>query len=398
MVKRYKDGLDNNEVAKQRRKYGTSMVINVTHSLGMLPTRNFQEGSFPEGIDEIGGDAYASDVIRHRGCLGCILACAKVTCTKGGKFAGDIQEGPEYESIAMLGSNLGVSDRGAVYRANLLCDMLGLDTISAGNVIGFLMECFEKGFISQETCEGLDLRFGDYQSVFELLQLIAHRRGIGNLLADGVRQTAEKIGKKSINFAMQIKGLEFPGYDPRAGFGIALAYAVSPRGACHRRAWPPKIESFGNIRPDTVKGKPSIVKKMYDENCIFHSMLACDFPCRVAPVKIQECADYLNAVTGMNWSEESLYTLADRVETVIRLYNLREGLSREDDILPERVFHDSFEAGPTKGWRVPREGFKLMISEYYKLRGWDENGVPRPETMETLGIVTSSQEDCTCFV
>jgi len=386
MVKNYKEGLENNDMARQRRKYGTSMVTNLTHSLGMLPTRNFQAGMFPEGVNEIGGDAFASDVIRHRACLGCILACAQITKVGKGDFAGETQEGPEYESIAMLGSNLGIKDRGLVFRANILCDQLGLDTISAGNTIGFLMECFEKGLVSQEFCDGLEVKFGNSEVVFELLHRIAHRQGIGDLLCQGVRQVAETIGKGALDFAMQVKGLEFPAYDPRAGFGIALAYAVSPRGACHRRAWPPKIESFGKLPPDTIEGKPEIVKRMYDDNCIFHSLLACDFPCRVAPVSIKEFAEYLNALTGLNWTEEDLNTLADRVETAIRLYNLQEGLSRDDDRLPNRVFKESFSMGPNKGLTVPYEGFQWMLSEYYQLRGWDEKGVPRPETLKKLGI------------
>jgi aldehyde:ferredoxin oxidoreductase len=191
-----------------------------------------------------------------------------------GQFAGDILEGPEYETMAMLGSNLGILDRGAIIRANLLCDRLGLDTISSGNVIGFIMECFEKGLVTKDDSDGLELRFGHYHAALELLQRIAYRKGLGNLLAEGVSHAAEKIGRESENFAMHVKGLELPGYESRAGCGIALSYAVSPRGGCHRRAWPPSIESMGEIPPDTVEGKAEVVKKMSDENCIFHSMIA----------------------------------------------------------------------------------------------------------------------------
>lgn len=144
--------------------------------------------------------------------------------------------------MALLGSNLGIANRGAIIRANVLCDRLGMDTISTGNVIGFTMECYERGILTQNDCNGLELSFGNYRSMLRLIEYIASREGIGNVLAEGVRDAAKKIGQGSQSFASHVKGLEFPGCDPRAGYGIALAYAVSPRGACHRRAWPPKVE------------------------------------------------------------------------------------------------------------------------------------------------------------
>ena len=389
MVREYKTRLGGSDHAQRRMNYGTPLTMNITNSLGMLPTRNFQESVFPEATGEIDGDGVLKDVVRHRGCIGCLIACSKISRVEKGEFAGDILEGPEYETLAMLGSNLGVANRAAVIRANLVCDRLGLDTISAGNALGFLMECFEKGLMRGQPGVTRELKFGDYRYGIELLPQIAHRQGIGALLADGVRPLARRIGAAAEEFAMHVKGLEFPAYDPRAGYGIALAYAVSPRGACHRRAWPPRIELLGNLPPDTIEGKPEIVKRMFDENCIFHSLLVCDFPCKMVPLEVGEFGDYLHAITGIQFSERDLWTMAERVETRIRLYNLREGLSRGDDTLPWRVFEEGLPGGPRKGARISREEFDRMLSRYYQLRGWDEKGVPLPGTLQKLGIPSS---------
>lgn len=389
MVKEYKARLAGSDHAQRRMKYGTPLTMNITNSLGMLPTRNFQESVFPEAIGEIDGDGFLKDVIRHRGCIGCLIACSKISRVEKGEFAGDTLEGPEYETLAMLGSNLGVANRAAVIRANLVCDRLGLDTISAGNALGFLMECFEKGLMRAYPEVTRELKFGDYRSGIELLCQIAYRRGIGDSLAEGVRSFAQRIGQGAEEFAMHVKGLEFPAYDPRAGYGIALAYAVSPRGACHRRAWPPRIELLGNLSPDTIEGKPEIVKEMFDENAIFHSLLVCDFPCKMAPLKVKDFAEYLRVISGIQISESDLWALAERTETRIRLFNLREGHSRADDTLPRRTFDEVLPGGPRKGARIHREQFDRMLKRYYRLRGWDEEGIPLPETLQRLSIPSS---------
>jgi aldehyde:ferredoxin oxidoreductase len=231
-----------------------------------------------------------------------------------------------------------------------------------------------------------ELKFGDYRFGIELLHQIAYRRGIGDFLAEGVRSAAKKIGKNAEKFAMQVKGLEFPAYDPRAGYGIALAYAVSPRGACHRRAWPPRIELLGNLPPDTIEGKPEIVKEMFDENAIFHSLLVCDFPCKMAPLKVKDFTEYLHAISGIQFSESDLWALADRTETRIRLFNLGEGLSRAEDTLPPRTFDEALPGGPRKGARIHRQPFEEMLKRYYQIRGWDEEGIPLPGTLQRLAI------------
>jgi aldehyde:ferredoxin oxidoreductase len=386
MIGQYRHQLDKSVHAQKRMKYGTPLTMNITNALGMLPTRNFKEGTFPEAIGEIDGDGFIKDVIRHRGCIGCLIACSKIAQVKEGEFAGDIVEGPEYETMALFGSNLGITNRGAIIRANVLCDRLGMDTISTGNVIGFAMECYEKGLITKNDCDGIELNFGNYGSMLKMIELIADRQGIGNVLAEGVRDAAREIGQGSQNWASHIKGLEFPAYEPRAGYGIALAYAVSPRGACHRRAWPPKIESLGAIPPDTVEGKAGIVKDMFDENCIFHSALICDFPCKMAPLEVRDVVEYLNAVTGMGFTEDGVMLVADRVETYIRLFNIREGLSRSDDDLPPRSYNERLMIAPDKEMTITKENMDYLLDDYYRLRGWDKCGIPTDGTLRRLGI------------
>ena len=382
MMKNYRNTLDQSAHAQRSMKYGTPFTLNTTNRLGMLPVNNYQDNVLPEAVGEIDGDGFLKDVVSHRGCIGCAVACSKVTRVDKGEYAGDMVEGPEYETFAMLGANLGITDRSAIIRANILCDKLGIDTISTGNGVGFIMECFEKGFITERECGGLELKFGNYHSMHKLLEHIAYRKGIGNIIAEGVRYAAEKIGQGSEQFANHVKGLEVPGYDPRAGFGIALSYAVCPRGACHRRAWPPKIESLGEIPADAVEGRAEIVKRMSDISSIYHSMLACDFPCKMGLFSAKECGEFLRVVTGIEYEEKDLWIFADRVETTIRMFNNREGFGRAHDTLPPRFFKDKLRSGPTRGLHLTEDALNFMLDRYYELRGWDENGIPKDETLQ----------------
>ncbi len=368
------------KVATARRHYGTPLTLRITNVAGMLPTRNFAAGVFPEAEGTIDEEAVDSATLASRGCYGCISCCSKVT-----RVAGVTLEGPEYESLGLLGSNLGIADLGFVTEANLRCDSLGLDTMSAGVVIGFAMECVERGLLADSEV-GRRLRFGEAVGVLPFLEDIAYRRGFGNVLADGVRHASATVGQGSSRFAMHVKGMEFPAYDPRASFGAALSYAVSPRGACHRRAWPPAREVLGDIPPYTTENKASMVKELFDENAVLHCLLVCDFPAKFVPLSLDDYADYFELVTGRDISLEAFQALAERTETLLRLYNNREGFGRADDTLPDRLFDDAMDDGPARGQRIPRDGFLRMLSEYYNLRGWDDEGRPMPATLERLGL------------
>lgn len=379
------DKIASSRVAQARMQYGTPMTMNITANAGMLPTRNFQTGIFPEGMDKIDGPGVEKMTVKTRGCYACPTACGKVTKARDTIYEGTLVEGPEYESAAMLGSNLGISQLSSVIKSNETCDRLGIDTISAGVLVSFTMECYERGILSEQEI-GYPLNFGNYVDANKLIEDIAYRRGIGDILAEGSRNAANIIGRDSIKYAMQVKNLEFPGYDPRAGFGSALTYAVCPRGACHRRAWPPAKEVLGGYLPHTVLGKAEMVKEMFDENCIFHSLLVCDCVCKFVPMKISEYVDFLNLATGSDYTETGMWEMADMTETLIRMFNTREGFSRKDDIVPDRILYEAHPDGPNKGKIIGKENFDFMLSEYYALRGWDDNGIPKPETIAKYGL------------
>ena len=293
---------------------------------------------------------------------------------------------PEYETLALLGSNIGIADFSFVAAANHLCDDLGMDTISTGGAISFAMECFERGILTKTDTNGLDLTFGNKDAALSLIEDIAYRRGLGQMLSEGVRAAARQIGGEAFHYAMHVKGMELPGYDPRGAFGSYLSYSVNPRGGCHRRAWPPKFEILGNVPPYEWKGKASLIKDMFDERIILHSLLVCDFPANFLNITLEEYVSMLNDVTGGGFTLEALRGLADRVETQIRLFNCREGLTREDDTLPLRFHHEPFQKGAPQGRVLERHDFEQMLEEYYSLRGWNKDGSPKKETLANLGI------------
>jgi aldehyde:ferredoxin oxidoreductase len=365
-----------------RHRYGTPLTYNITHAAGMLPTRNFTNGQFARGLGKIDKDGVFNATISTRACYSCpFLACSKFTDVKEGIYKGAKLEGPEYETIGLLGSNLEIDYLPFIIKANYLCDDLGMDTISAGNVIGFVMECFERGILTKEDTGGLDVRFGNHEDAVKLLEMIAYRKGFGDLCARGVRDMAKVLDKGTEDYAMESKGLEFPAYDPRAGWGSTLSYSVNPRGGCHRRAWPPMKEVLEGVYPFTTEGKAQMIKGLMDDNCVMHSLLVCDFQGKFIPLNTEEFGEYFNAVTGLNLSENDLYERADIIETLIRQINNREGLTAEDDRLPKRILEESLPEGPPEGRVIGHENFMKMKREYYLLRGWDEQGVPTPETI-----------------
>jgi len=373
-------------VAQARMKYGTPLTLNITHTGGILPTKNFQFGTWEKALEKIDSVGVHKSTISHKACLSCFTPCSMITRVSEGKYKGITVEGPEYETLGMFGSNLLIDSLPIIIQANVLCDKLGLDTISTGNVIGFIMECFERGMISANQTEGFELRFGDGEASLAAIELIANRKGFGDILAEGVRAAAGHIGKGSDRFAMHVKGLEFPAYEPRGAFGSGLSYAVSPRGACHRRAWPPAKEILGGYPPYTIEGKAEMIKGLYDENCVLHSLLVCDMPAKFIPLSLEDYANYFQAATGESISKKDFLTIADRIETLIRMFNLREGLTRKDDTLPYRTLWEPLPDGPAKGEFIGEENLKRMIDDYYTCRGWDSEGVPTTVTLQKYDL------------
>lgn len=380
------------QVFQARSKYGTPLTLNVTHTGGILPTKNFQYGTWEKALGKIDSVGVYKSVKSHKSCLSCIVHCSLITEVSEGKYKGVTLEGPEYETLGMFGSNLLIDSLPTIIQANVRCDKLGLDTISTGNVIGFVMECFEKGLISGKQTEGLELRFGDDEACLTAIERIAGREGFGDILAEGVRSTAKHIGGGSDRFAMHVKGLEFPAYDPRGAFGAGLSYAVSPRGACHRRAWPPAKEILGGYPPYTAEGKGEMTKEMYAENCILHSLLVCDMPAKFIPLFLDDYANYFQAVTGMAISKDDFLTSAGRIETLIRMFNVREGLTREDDTLPYRTLWEPLPDGPAKGQFIGEDNLRRMIDDFYACQGWDEAGVPTEMTLQKYDLSRGQME------
>jgi len=364
------------------RTVGTPMYVDMCNEVGILPTRNFQNGVF-ELAENINWDAIKEKIfVKKTACYRCAMVCRNITTIRRGPFKGLTIEGPEYETLALTGSNCGIGDLEAIVRFNYLCDDLGLDTISAGNVTAFAMECFEKGLISREDTGGLDLRFGLVESYLEVPKLIAFRKGIGRILAEGVRYASEKINKGSEHFALHVKGLELPGYDPRGSVAMALAYATSDRGGCHMRAWPVGYEAFGKLDPFTPEGKAQLVVNDQNFSSIKFSLIGCDF----YSIGYPTMARLYYLVTGIEVSEEKLKLIGERIWNLVRAFNVREGFTRKDDTIPPRITRDPLISGPAKGHVVSMEDFTKMLDEYYDLRGWSKIGIPTRKKMEELGL------------
>jgi len=374
------------ETVKSRMKYGTPLTMNFTQEIGILPTRNFTAGQF-EKSDQIDGHAMREKiVVSDKSCYGCSVACCKYSVVKSGRFKKSRIVGPEYETNALFGSNLGIADISVILEANAMCDRLGIDTISAGNVTGFAIECYQKGIMTREDTDGLELSFGNADSLIQLIPKIANREGVGAILADGAAAAARKFGKGAERFAMSVKGMEYPAYEPRGSPAFALLYAITDRGACHRRAWPTIVESR-SLKPFTSEGRAALVKKLYDDRIPLHCGVVCDFPYTIAGIGTDYFARIFSAITGWDVGVEELQLLSDRVASLVRSFNVREGASRADDILARRSMEEPLIGGPYDGRWVTSDMLNRMLDEYYDLRGWDRTtGAPTKETLNKLGL------------
>jgi len=366
-------------------KYGTSMVVGITGKAGTIPTRNFQSAFFPD-FEKIGGDAFVNNhVMKNTACARCPLHCGKESKSD---VYGSTTEGPEYETLAMFGSNLGNSSLDSIIHANHLCNMYGMDTISCADTIACAYELFEKGIISEKDTGGLKLTWGNHEAMLKLVEMTGKREGLGKFIGEGSRRMAAKYGPEAAKYAMNVKGMEFPGYDPRGIQGMALAFATSPRGACHLRATMYVPELFqGVLDRFTVRGKTSTLKDMHQLFTLYDCMVLCKFGARNAFANSWDNMLILcNAATGDGYTLEELKKVGARGWTVERLFNLREGLSRKDDTLPERMFTLAIPEGPSKGAVVNKADFEKELTEYYRAWGWTPEGVPTRESLSALGI------------
>jgi len=373
------DRMRGNKALPLWQRLGTTQTVEWCQASSCLPTRNFGAGQF-EAAEDIGAEAMARRVrVGNKGCFQCELLCGQVS------VVGDIKvEGPEYETLAMLGSNCGIGSVEEVVEANYLCDQLGLDTISAGNVAAFAMECYERGLIDKEDTD-LDLTFGNADALNSLLEDIAYRKGLGSILAEGAKYASQKIGRGSERFAMHVKGLEISGYDVRAAPAMALAYATSDIGAHHSRAW---AITYDVQTSRTGYGRDKVERVIYLQHArpMFDCLGVCRFPWLEMGLDLDTYAQFYTAATGVQTSLEQLLHRSEMVWNLTRLINLRQGLRREDDWLPDRVFDDPLPDGPLKGTALQRQEFREMLDEYYQLRGWDREGVPATKKLGELGL------------
>jgi aldehyde:ferredoxin oxidoreductase len=372
------------------REWGTAITAVGSQNFGVFPTRNFQSGLF-EGWEKIDGRALTKQyLVRPKACFACPIACGRGTKISDGPYAGE-GEGPEYETVYSLGSDCGVDDLAAVTKANYICNEMGMDTITMGATIACAMEMSEKGLIPPEDIGlGRELRFGDAEAVVELTRRTGRLEGFGRVLAQGSLRLARHYGRPE--FAMVAKGQEFAGYDPRGEQGMGLAYATSPIGASHMRGDPAYIELLGvpkQLDPLTHRDKPQIVKDFQDSFCVIDSAGLCVFFSvrnYVRPdetIKPEGITDLLNAATGMDFSLEEVCTAGERVFNAERLFLSRAGFSRKDDTLPPRIVSEPMPDGPAKGMVCHLEE---MLEEYYRLRGWDANGIPSENKLRELGL------------
>ena len=378
--------IQENDFVPIRRKYGTPYWVKPVNDWGFIPTRNYQEGYFESG-DEINADTMQKRIVDGSGaCYNCVIACWNKSSIKSGPYKGISLVGPEYETLALMGSNLGLESVEDVAFLNERCNELGMDTISLGGVLGFAVEAYEKKALSIDDLAGNDIGWGKTEELSKLIHDIAYRNGkAGDVLAEGVRLAAEKLGKNSKRYAVHAKGLEIPGYDPRGSFGMGLAYATSDRGGCHQRAWTVTTE-INNPDYDrfSFEKKAKLVKSVQDERAAFFSLVLCDF----APISEEDCVSMWNLASGFNHSVKSYLQSGERIWNLIRLFNLREGLDPADDTVSVRFFKDSFTKGPVKDIVLPADGFQKSLKEYYSLRGWTVKGVPTAKKLKELGLDT----------
>jgi len=364
------------------RKYGTTDITDWCQQKGVFPTKNFAAGDFAKQVGLAPEPMRKNMVIADKACFGCPLNCGNYTFSK--KY-GTYLDGPEYETIGMLGSNCLVDSIEEVQYLNYLCDDLGMDTIAAGGTLSFAMECVERGLLKEEQLDGINLRFGNVEAMKEILGKIARREGIGRLMAEGSRAMAREIGGQSGRYAMQVKGLEFSAYECRGAPAMLLSFMTSDIGAHHARSW--AIVQDMDMGRDSVTGRAELVKELQTLRSLMELFGVCRFPWLEVKLDFDTYVEAFNAATGYGYSREELFRISEKVWNLTRAFWLREkdGFGRNDDMPPERVY-EPMPSGPTQGMKLTEEKVGLMLDEYYGLRGWDNNGIPTEKKFRELGL------------
>lgn len=382
------------EATINMNKYGTSGGVIGHESYGNFPLKNWGMGRWPEGVEKISGQRMAETIlIGNYHCKTCIIGCGRKIKIVEGAYKGVDGAGPEYETIGTLGGMCLINNLEAIAYGNELCNRYGMDTITTGSVIAFVMELYEKGIITKGDTGGIETRFGNEQAMIELIKMIGERKGFGKVLGEGVRKIAEEIGGMAPEYAMHVKGLELPAHDPRAYNGVALSYATSNRGACHLAGFTHGFEKvfaipeLGYAKPHNrhlVDGKAEFVVKMQNLMGIFDSLKVCKFML-IGGLKINTLVDWIRYVIGwQDYTFDELMLTGERIFNIKRMFNIKCGISRKDDMLPMRFLTCKRE-GPDLVINLPHLG--KMLSDYYEYRKWSEEGIPEESKLKELDLI-----------
>ena len=369
------------------RTLGTPENVLVHNSLSCMPTRNYNNSRF-EGAEKVSGevlnDKFVAKII---GCSSCAMRCEHMCVVAEGPHKSTMTR-MEYETLWALGPYCGVDRLDAIIKGMALSNYYGVDAISAGVTVGFAMDCYERGILTREELDGIDAKFGNADAMVQLVDKIGKREGVGELLADGVKVAAGKIGKGSDKLAAHIKGVETTGYDLRALKTAALGFAVSFRGADHNRHGAYAFDVKGKVnRLIAEKGRGKMVRDMEDIYALIDSFIVCKFSRGTYYKELPDMAKLYSLVTGYEMTPEALRTAGERINNVARLFNVREGLTRKDDTLPWKVMNEPIpDEGPSKGAMVTQAELDLLLDDYYESRGWTREGVPTPEKLRELGM------------
>jgi aldehyde:ferredoxin oxidoreductase len=382
--------LSKNSAAQGLRKHGTGGGMETYYKIGNIPIRNHRDGVWDEDkLERISGVKITQTILdKITPCCNCVIGCKRTISIKEGKYAGLKADSPEFETLCMLGSNLLNDDLSLIAKANDLCNRFGIDSISAGGVIAFAIEAYEKGLITTKDTGGLELKWGATDDIVKLIELIAHRKGIGALLGKGVQEASKQLSQKSADFAVHVKGLEAPAHNPRAFFGQALSYATMNRGACHL-AWTHNPDR-GRLAPEIgittqgdrfeSKGKALMVKKMQDMMEVYDLLVVCKYVSS-AGLSLTQMATFFELATGKRMAVDDFMKIGERSFTLKRALNHNWGTSSRDDNLPKRLL-ETQDGGAQR--HVPDLG--PMLKDYYEVRGWMPDGEPSEERLKELEI------------
>ncbi|MEM2517998.1 MAG: aldehyde ferredoxin oxidoreductase family protein [Candidatus Bathyarchaeia archaeon] len=372
---------------KKYRTLGTPENVLVHNALHCMPTRNYNNAHF-EAAEKVSGEylneRYVAKII---GCSSCAMRCEHVCVVTEGPYKGAMAR-VEYEPLWAMGPYCGVDRLDAIIKGSELCNYYGIDSISAGVIVGFAMDCFENGILTAKDMDGIEARFGNHEALVRLIEKIGKREGIGNILAEGVKFAAEKIGKGAEKLAQHIKGVEVTGYDLRCLKTAALGFAVSFRGADHNRHGAYAFDVKGKFnRLKYEKGRAKAVKDIEDVYTIIDSLIICKFSRGTYYKEFEDLAKLYTLVTGWETTPEEMRLKGERINNLARVINVREGLGRKDDTLPWKVMNVPIpDDGPSKGAYVTQEELETMLDDYYEVRGWTRDGIPTPEKLKALGM------------